>query len=203
MKNLLRNALLALGILSSGAWADATDELSRLLQPLESLSGKFQQTLTDERGEVLQKSNGNFSVQRPGKLRWKTGEPFPQLLVTNNKQLWLYDPDLEQVTIRPVDDRMKETPALLLGGKVEEIRGSFNVSSDDGAYQLTPKRAEAPFKTMEIRFGKKGLPSTMTVRDSMGQTTKIEFSGMEANPRLSAAMFNFDPPAGTDVIRDE
>lgn len=203
MKRTLSTLIAVLGLAASGAWADATDELSRLLQPLESISGNFKQTLIDERGEVLQKSSGNFSVQRPGKLRWKTGEPFPQLLVTNNKKLWLYDPDLEQVTIRPVDKRLNETPALLLGGKVEEIRGSFDVSSKKGAYHLTPKRASAPFKAMEIRFAKNGLPSTMTVRDSMGQTTKIKFSGMQANPRLSAAMFNFKPPAGTDIIKDE
>ncbi|MFC6631691.1 outer membrane lipoprotein chaperone LolA [Microbulbifer taiwanensis] len=203
MKKLLRNSLVALGVFAGTAWADATDELSRLLQPLAALSGNFQQTLLDERGEVLQKSSGNFSVQRPGKLRWQTGEPFPQLLVTNNKKLWLYDPDLEQVTVRPVDKRMKETPALLLGGKVEEIRGSFNVSSKKGGYHLTPKNASAPFKTMEIRFSGNGLPSGMTVRDGMGQTTKIKFSGMQANPKLSNSIFNFKPPKGTDVIRDE
>ena len=203
MKRTLTTLIAALGLAASGAWADATDDLSRLLKPLESISGNFQQTLIDERGEVLQKSSGNFSVQRPGKLRWKTGEPFPQLLVTNNKKLWLYDPDLEQVTIRPVDKRMKDTPALLLGGKVEEIRGSFAVTSKKGAYHLTPKNASSPFKTMEIRFAKNGLPDSMTVRDSMGQTTKIKFSGLQANPRLSAAMFNFKPPAGTDIIKDE
>ncbi|WP_323844392.1 outer membrane lipoprotein chaperone LolA [Microbulbifer magnicolonia] len=203
MKSLLRNSLVALGMFAGAAWADATDELSRLLQPLASISGNFQQTLIDERGEVLQKSSGNFSVQRPGKLRWQTGEPYPQLLVTNNKKLWLYDPDLEQVTVRPVDKRMKETPALLLGGKVEEIRGSFNVSSKKGAYHLTPKNSSAPFKTMEIRFGNNGLPSAMTVRDGMGQTTKIKFSGLKANPQLSSSIFNFKPPKGTDVIRDE
>ncbi|WP_346836393.1 outer membrane lipoprotein chaperone LolA [Microbulbifer sp. SAOS-129_SWC] len=203
MKPLLRTALLILGLVAAGARADATDELSRLLQPLNSISGKFQQTLTDERGEVLQKSSGDFSVQRPGKLRWKTGEPFPQLLVTNNKKLWLYDPDLEQVTIRPVDKRMKDTPALLLGGKVEEIRGSFEVTSKKGAYHLKPKNASSPFKTMEIRFAKNGLPDSMTVRDSMGQTTKIKFRGLKANPKLSAALFTFKPPAGTDIIKDE
>ncbi|WP_237061442.1 outer membrane lipoprotein chaperone LolA [Microbulbifer zhoushanensis] len=188
---------------ASSAWADATAELSQLLQPLASISGKFHQTLTDERGEVLQKSSGTFSVERPGKLRWETGEPFPQLLVTNNKKLWLYDPDLEQVTIRPVDKRMKETPALLLGGKVGEIRSSFNVASKDGAFQLTPKSASAPFRAMEIRFADSGLPAAMTVRDSMGQTTKIKFSRVKANPSLAAALFNFEPPAGTDIIRDE
>ncbi len=203
MKRILNALIGSLTLAAAGAWADATDELSRLLQPLAALSGSFQQTLIDERGEVLQKSSGNFSVQRPGKLRWQTGEPFPQLLVTNNKKLWLYDPDLEQVTIRPVDKRMKETPALLLGGKVEEIRGSFNVSSKKGSYQLTPKNASAPFKSMEIRFGKNGLPSDMTVRDSMGQTTKIKFSGVKPNPKLSSSIFNFKPPKGTDVVRDE
>ncbi|WP_237056470.1 outer membrane lipoprotein chaperone LolA [Microbulbifer sediminum] len=190
-------------LLTSSAWADATAELSQLLQPLASISGKFHQTLTDERGEVLQKSSGTFSVERPGKLRWETGEPFPQLLVTNNKKLWLYDPDLEQVTIRPVDKRMKETPALLLGGKVGEIRSSFNVASKDGAFQLTPKSDSAPFRSMEIRFSDKGLPAAMTVRDSMGQTTRIKFSRVKANPSLAAALFNFNPPAGTDIIRDE
>ncbi|AOS97975.1 Outer-membrane lipoprotein carrier protein precursor [Microbulbifer aggregans] len=203
MKMFLRNALLALGLVSTGALADATDDLSRLLQPLGAISGKFKQTLIDERGEVLQKSSGTFSVQRPGKLRWETGEPFPQLLVTNNRKLWLYDPDLEQVTIRPVDNRLKETPALLLGGKVEEIRSSFDVNAKDGAFQLTPKRADAPFKAMEIRFSNQGLPSGMTVRDGMGQTTKIQFNRVQANPKLTDSLFNFKPPAGTDIIRDE
>ncbi|QKX18307.1 outer membrane lipoprotein chaperone LolA [Microbulbifer sp. YPW1] len=194
---------LGLGMSAVGAQADASEDLSRLLQPLGSISGNFRQTLKDQKGKTLQKSSGNFSVQRPGKLRWQTGEPFPQLLVTNNKQLWLYDPDLEQVTVRPVDNRMKETPALLLGGKVEDIRGSFSVESKKGAYYLTPKRASAPFKSMVIRFDKQGLPETMTVRDGMGQTTDIRFNGLQANPRLSSHMFNFKPPKGTDVIRDE
>jgi outer membrane lipoprotein carrier protein len=203
MKSILRNSLLLLSLFGASAQADPTEDLSRLLQPLAAISGNFQQTLKDERGEVLQKSSGNFSVQRPGKLRWQTGEPFAQLLVTNNKKLWLYDPDLEQVTIRPVDNRLKETPALLLGGKVEEIRGSFDVSAKKGAYHLTPKRASAPFKSMQIRFAKNGLPSNMTVRDGMGQTTEIRFSGMQANPKLSAGLFNFKPPAGTDVVKDK
>ncbi|UHQ55665.1 MULTISPECIES: outer membrane lipoprotein chaperone LolA [unclassified Microbulbifer] len=203
MKRFVTAFAASAALLASSAWADATAELSQLLQPLASISGKFHQTLTDERGEVLQKSSGTFSVERPGKLRWETGEPFPQLLVTNNKKLWLYDPDLEQVTIRPVDKRMKETPALLLGGKVGEIRSSFNVASKDGAFQLTPKSASAPFRAMEIRFADSGLPAAMTVRDSMGQTTKIKFSRVKANPSLAAALFNFEPPAGTDIIRDE
>ncbi|MFA0812122.1 outer membrane lipoprotein chaperone LolA [Microbulbifer epialgicus] len=203
MKTILRNLLMSLTVATSAAWADATEDLSKLLQPLSALSGNFKQTLKDERGKVTQESNGNFSVQRPGKLRWKTGEPYAQLLVTNNKTLWLYDPDLEQVTVRPVDARMKETPALLLGGKVEDIRNSFNVNLKDGVYHLTPKNPKAPFKAMEIHFSENGLPSLMTVRDSMGQTTKIEFSGVKANPKLSASIFNFKPPAGTDIIKDE
>ncbi|MBN8431538.1 MULTISPECIES: outer membrane lipoprotein chaperone LolA [Microbulbifer] len=205
MKRTLSIFLLAfgLGAGSAGVQADASDELSRLLQPLGAISGNFRQTLKDQKGKTLQKSSGNFSVQRPGKLRWQTGEPFPQLLVTNNKKLWLYDPDLEQVTIRPVDNRMKETPALLLGGKVEDIRGSFSVESKKGAYYLTPKRASAPFKSMVIRFDKRGLPAAMTVRDGMGQTTDIRFNGLQANPKLSSRIFDFKPPKGTDVIRDE
>lgn len=194
---------LGFGISAPAVYADASEELSRLLTPLSSISGSFRQILKDQKGKTLQKSSGNFSVQRPGKLRWQTGEPFPQLLVTNNKKLWLYDPDLEQVTIRPVDNRMKATPALLLGGKVEEIRGSFSVQSKKGAYYLTPKSASAPFKSMVIRFDKAGLPATMTVRDGMGQTTDIRFNGLLANPRLSSAMFNFKPPKGTDIVRDE
>ncbi|AWF81148.1 outer membrane lipoprotein carrier protein LolA [Microbulbifer sp. A4B17] len=203
MKRILQGLLLSISIAASAAWADATDELSDLLKPLEALSGNFKQTLIDERGKVTQKSNGSFSVQRPGKLRWKTGEPYAQLLVTNNKTLWLYDPDLEQVTVRPVDARIKDTPALLLGGEVEDIRGSFNVSQKEGVYHLTPKNPSAPFKAMEIRFAKNGLPSAMTVRDGMGQITEIQFSAIKANPKLSASIFDFKPPAGTDIIKDE
>ncbi|WP_105104143.1 outer membrane lipoprotein chaperone LolA [Microbulbifer pacificus] len=205
MKRTFCILLIALGFSfgTAGASADASEELSRLLQPLGSISGGFRQTLKDQKGKTLQKSSGNFSVQRPGKLRWQTGEPFSQLLVTNNEKLWLYDPDLEQVTVRPVDNRMKATPALLLGGKVEDIRGSFSVENKKGAYYLTPKNASAPFKSMVIRFDNRGLPSAMTVRDGMGQTTDIQFNGMQANPKLSSALFNFKPPKGTDIIRDE
>lgn len=203
MRSTLQTLLLSLGLVASSAWADAADELARLLQPLASISGNFQQTLLDERGKQMQKSSGNFSVKRPGKLLWQTGQPFSQLLVTNNQQLWLYDPDLEQVTIRKVDNRMKETPALLLGGQVGDIRGSFNVTSNRGTYQLTPKRASAPFKSMEIRFNRGGLPQDMTVRDEMGQTTKIQFSGVQANPRLPDSLFTFKPPKGTEIVRDE
>ncbi|MFS1523600.1 outer membrane lipoprotein chaperone LolA [Microbulbifer sp. 2304DJ12-6] len=203
MKSILHSLLLTVSVAAAGAWADATDDLSKRLMPLAALSGNFQQTLLDERGKVTQKSSGSFSVQRPGKLRWETGDPYAQLLVTNNKTLWLYDPDLEQVTIRPVDKRIKETPALLLGGKVAEIRNSFNVSLKDGVYHLVPKNPSAPFKAMEIGFAKNGLPAAITVRDSMGQTTEITFSDIQANPELSASVFDFKPPAGTDVIRDE
>ncbi|MCH9691228.1 MAG: outer membrane lipoprotein chaperone LolA [Gammaproteobacteria bacterium] len=204
MAQLLSRLFVVIFVFSANAvYADASEALSGLLQPLASISGNFNQVLKDERGEVLQRSSGHFLVQRPGKLRWSTDEPFPQLLVINNNKLWLYDPDLEQVTVRSVDQATEDTPALLLSGKVGDIRRAFEVAEAGGVYNLKPKRATASFKAMTIRFGKKGLPVEMMVKDAMGQTTELSFTDLTANPGLNAEQFEFKIPKGTDIIRDE
>ncbi|GMG88219.1 outer membrane lipoprotein chaperone LolA [Biformimicrobium ophioploci] len=181
---------------------DAVSELSALLGPLASLEGSFRQQIFDESGEELQSSNGKFHVQRPGRIRWESNEPFPQLLVTNNSTIWLYDPDLEQVTVRKTDRGLHETPALLLGGNPAEIASAFHVGKAGKRFQLSPKKSGSPFRFLEIEFDKKGLPKNMSVRDSMGQTTKIRFSRVKANPSLNAGLFQFTPPPGTDIIKE-
>ena len=113
--------LLAL-LWTSVAFAAAPSEnLNRLLSGFEGFSADFEQLVLDSSGTRLQQSHGQVQLQRPGRFRWRTDEPFPQLLVSDGEQLWLYDEDLEQVTQQKVDQQLSNTPALLLSGDVSAL----------------------------------------------------------------------------------
>ncbi len=188
------------------AHADAL-ALQSLLGKLDNLSGTFTQTLKDRDGELLQESRGSFSMQRPGKFRWHTLTPFEQLLVCDQKTLWLYDPDLEQVTIRAFDGQLQQTPALLLSGGLGELVQNYHITrldkgSDRPSFQLIPRAEEPLFVALELSFNG-GLLSGMRIMDSLGQETNFALGGLEANTRLDDSQFSFEAPPGTDVLIDE
>lgn len=193
-----------IGFMFSASLFAQTDanELSQKLASLDGLSGQFQQTLHDAQGEVLQESSGKFLLKRPGLFRWETQDPFPQLLVSNLENIWLYDPDLEQVTIRTYDSRLSQTPALLLSGDVEQINEHYIVKKvSETKYELTPKGSQDLFTVLVVVFEESQL-SKMVLTDSLEQTTTFEFLQTQANPVIDLTQFEFTPPAGTDVIVD-
>lgn len=181
----------------------AAENLNRLLADVKSLSADFEQLVLDNSGSRLQASQGHVDLERPGRFRWETAEPFPQLLVSDGKTLWLYDQDLEQVTQQRVDNRLSNTPALLLSGDLQELEDSFQVSGpeagDDGVFRLTPKDENAIFEVMRIMFVS-GIPKEMQLQDNLGQQTSLVFRKLELNTPLKASMFTFEIPEGVDVI---
>tara|TARA_R110002167_G_scaffold61950_3_gene175105 strand:- start:711 stop:1334 length:624 start_codon:yes stop_codon:yes gene_type:complete len=193
-------------LLSSVSHAEtAAGNLDRLLSQLSSLSATFEQLLLDGSGNRMQQVTGEMLLARPGKFRWRTDEPFPQLLVSNGETLWLYDQDLEQVTRQPVDQRLSHTPALLLSGDLGQLETVFEVQGpiegDSGVYRLLPLNEDALFVVLRIRF-EAGVPVEMQLEDNLGQKTGIDFNDISVNPAVDETLFEFQVPAGVDLITE-
>ena len=176
--------------------------LAAQLGILTTLKGKFQQILIDDKENLLQQSSGEFVLKRPGFFRWQTLEPFPQLLVSNLENIWLYDADLEQVTIRKYDNSVASTPALLLSGDVEQINQHYQVNKiAEQTYELLPLEGQALFTRLLVMFEAQQLRK-MELFDSLGQKTTFILNETIINSTIEDSLFNFSPPSGTDVIRD-
>ncbi|MEH6822562.1 MAG: outer membrane lipoprotein chaperone LolA [Motiliproteus sp.] len=193
-------------LISTGVQAEtAANNLNRLLSQLSSLSATFEQLVLDGSGNRLQQVNGEMVLARPGKFYWRTEEPFPQLLVSDGQTLWLYDQDLEQVTRQSVDQKLSNTPALLLSGNLDGLEETFEVLGpvvgDSGEYRLIPTKADALFVMLRLIF-EAGLPVEMQLEDSLGQKTGIHFSDISVNLGVDDALFEFVLPAGVDLITE-
>lgn len=180
-------------------------KVEQFLNGLQGLQAQFQQTLTDSKGVVTSESAGTLAIRRPNRFRWDYREPNPQLIVSDGARIWLYDKDLEQVTVRRVDESLSATPAMLLSGE-GALEDNFKItqSQREGAVQwvnLEPKRNDTDFKWVRLGFDGDAL-KFMQLADKLGQTTTLEFSGFERNPPLDPSKFVFEVPPGADVIGD-
>ena len=192
---------LNLALLAGVARADSAESLIGELARVASLAGSFTQQQFGNDGSLLQESSGNFVMQRPQMLRWETQDPFPQLLVTDGATVWLYDPDLEQVTVSRLEQQISSSPAVILSGDLDTIRRHYKVSGRKGDYLLQPKDDQA-FTQLRLRFRDDKL-AAMELLDSLGQTTRFEFSSVRAAEPQPKSFFTFEPPAGSDILINE
>ncbi|MFB9867246.1 outer membrane lipoprotein chaperone LolA [Vreelandella sulfidaeris] len=198
----------ALGLtFGAPAWADdAAERLTERLEPLENYQADFQQQILDGSGERLQSARGEMWLSRPGMLRWEVEAPYSQTVVSDGDDVYMYDPDLEQVTVQAMDDRVTHTPALLLSGSVDDLASSYEVfyeQSDAGdMFTLVPISADTLFEELSLVFEAETL-TELWMMDSTGQRTAIRFSNITSNGRIDPTIFDFDIPEGTDVIREE
>ncbi|KIV71003.1 Outer membrane lipoprotein carrier protein LolA [Pseudomonas sp. FeS53a] len=198
----------ALGFVASQVQADDQVAISRLtdmLNKAQTITGRFSQLTLDGSGTQLQETSGELALKRPGLFRWHTDEPMEQLLVSNGEKVWLYDPDLQQVTIQTLDQRLTHTPALLLSGDVSKISENFEITHKEGGdvvdFILKPKAKDTLFDTLRLSF-RNGVINDMQLIDSVGQRTNILFLGVKMNQKLDAAQFDFKIPEGADVIQE-
>lgn len=203
-----RIVIVALCALAPMAVADepAATQLVGLLSRLQSLDAAFEQVVLDARGVVIERTRGHVLAQRPGRFRWVSDAPFAQVLVSDGKTLWFYDPDLEQVTVRAVSDELLSTPALLLSGDVKRVVNAFAVSvadeeNDYVEFELTPKAEKSLFDSLRFAF-EADVPRVLEILDGLGQRTHIRFTQFTPNPTLAASSFEFRMPEGVDVIRE-
>lgn len=185
--------------------AAGRQKVEGFLQGLQSLQAQFKQTLTDRNGQTVEQASGILAIRRPDRFRWDYREPNEQLIVADGSRIWLYDADLEQVTVRKLDDTLSATPAMLLSGQ-GNLEENFNVtqtSQEGGVFwvRMQPKRDDTDFKWVRLGFDGAAL-KFMELADKLGQTTHLEFSQLERNPALDPSRFTFIVPPGADVIGD-
>ena len=203
---LLMLAALSFTLLNAQADEEvASKRLSELLGQAQTISARFSQLTLDASGTQLQETAGQLALKRPGMFRWHTDQPMEQLLVSNGEKVWLYDPDLEQVTIQTLDQRLTHTPALLLSGDVSQIRENFEIDYKEGGsvvdFILKPKAKDSLFDSLRLSFRNRVL-NDMQLIDSIGQRTNILFLNVKMNEPVDDGQFTFDIPEGTDVIQE-
>ncbi|TAK54809.1 MAG: outer membrane lipoprotein chaperone LolA [Gammaproteobacteria bacterium] len=193
--------LLVLGAVSSAAGAGSASRVQDYLDDLTTLRAGFRQTVTDAQGRIVERAEGQLAVARPGRFRWDYRVP-EQLIVSDGTTIWLYDRELEQVTVRAAGTALAGTPAMLLAGGVavdQEFAVSDAGSADGLSWSRLQPRAEGDFREVRLGFSAAGL-QRMQLTDRLGQVTELEFSALERNPPLDAGLFRFTPPPGVDVI---
>ncbi|MCD0495648.1 outer membrane lipoprotein chaperone LolA [Achromobacter sp. MY14] len=184
--------------------ASAQEQLRSFVTTVTSATGSFSQYTVNNQGRTQPAQTGVFSFQRPGKFKWAVQKPYEQLVVSDGRVLFQFDPDLAQVTERKVDAAIGTSPAAILFGS-GSLEQSFDVSalpSKDGVDWLRakPRTADAGFSRVDIGM-KDNLPVRVELLDSFGQTTRVDLSAINANPTLPAKEFQFTAPKGVDVVK--
>ncbi len=205
MKRLLLAATLSLLSLPTFAAGPARDRLDAFAKGMHSLSGRFSQTLSGPNGEQGKTSSGTLALQAPRQFRWETTAPYKQTIVADGSRVWLYDPDLEQVTVRKQSSEEAQSPLTVLTD-VSRIDKDFKVTEQgehDGFkwLRLTSTNKDPQFAYADLGFDAEGL-KRMAFRDQLGNVTRIQFAGLVRNAALPDGTFNFVPPQGTDVVGD-
>lgn len=181
------------------------DTLRAFLNDLGSLKADFEQKLFNESGELLETVQGRLYLQRPGKFNWTYETPYQQKILTDSETLWIYDQDLEQVTIRDVEESLEATPAAILGGSadVDELYTITELGSLEGYdwVRLQSKQEDSQYSDVRIGFNGKEL-GMMILSDNLGQTTRIDFTNVKLNVDVDPERFEFTPPDDVDVIDD-
>lgn len=195
-------ALLAL-CLATSAYAAGIDRLQQFMNQTRSAQATFEQRIYDNSGRVTQESSGSFAFSRPGKFRWTYEKPYAQLIVGDGARVWIYDEDLQQVTVRKLDQALGSTPAALLAGSNDALK-AFDLKNEATREGLewvlaVPRDQESNFSRIRMGFNEAGL-AAMELADSFGQTTVLRFNNVRRNPSLDPSMFTFTPPADADVI---
>jgi outer membrane lipoprotein carrier protein len=202
------------GMSISNAWADGIEDLQHFLHEVRSGEASFTQQVISPDGVKQQTSVGVFEFQRPNRFRFAYQKPYEQLIVSNGRQVWLFDPDLNQVTIKAFDEAIGATPAALLSGidldKNFSLRSLPNQLGVDWVEAL-PKNKESSFQYLKIGFRNHELVA-IEILDAFGQRSKLDFSKLKLQLQSSlphnkndktesAERFNYVPPAGVDVLQ--
>jgi len=202
----LRYFLIIFFLLAKASYAQtASVDLANLLNAVHTMKANFVQTIYDNHGKAIQQSTGNMSLERPGKFRWQVKKPIPQLIIANNSRLWVYDPDLQQVTIRVLSQSTGETPALLLSHVNVTLDKDYIVkpltknTPNSRWFELLPRGADNVFASVQLGFVNNQIRE-MYLKDHLGHTTRIQFEDAKSNMSISPSTFIFKAPANVDVI---
>lgn len=206
MKKLLNQALLLAAVLmvSLGARAETSENLSHFFEEVQTYQARFQQVVLDEGFNPIEETSGRVVIKRPGRFRWDYDPPDETRIISNGDKVWIYDVALEQVTVRSYTEALGNTPAALLAGGAEvseafEISDLGEVNGPLHWVRMVPKREDVGFEDIRIGF-EDGRLRVMELVDGLGQTTRITMAEAVENESIADSRFNFTPPEGVDVI---
>ena len=170
---------------------------------IETLSSQFEQSLIDAEGAVVEVTTGSLEIQRPGRFRWSYVEPYEQVLIADGLNMWSYDVDLAQVTVKPQAEALSNTPALLLGGSADALEqfdfGEAEEADGTTWVVLTPKNTESGFLRVDMGFTD-GQLDRMVFYDNLEQTTVVTLFDTTLNAPIAADRFDFEVPDDVDLI---
>lgn len=196
---------LLLVALPAGAAETARARLDAFAQNLHSLSGHFHQSLTNVNGQRGETSEGTLALEAPRMFRWQTTSPYKQLIVADGSRVWMYDPELEQVTVRAQSAEQAHSPLTVLTdmSQLDRQFKTTDMGMRDGLawLRLTPVADQAQFNYAELGFDGNQL-RRMVFKDQLGNRTDIDFSDLKRNQPLASSLFTFTPPQGADVVGD-
>ena len=206
MSRLGTAVIAAIAVIATVPAAAAGNALDRFLDGLTSLRAGFTETVVDAAGKPLETGQGSLLVRRPGKFRWEytPQDVGTQLLVADGVNLWFYDHELQQATVKPAAAALTATPVVLLSGTAAEMRSAFAISDAGNRESLSwvrvvPRDAAADFASAELGFRDAQL-LRLVIHDRLGQTVTLAFTHSARNARVTDAELHFTPPAGVDVI---
>ena len=181
------------------------DRLHHFLERVQSMRASFRQEIVNGNQEVVEEARGRMVLKRPGRFRWDYEQPYKRLVVADGERLWLYEADLEQVTVRPLAAGLGDTPAALLTGARDVLDRFEYVSSTTGDHitwvRLKPRSADSDFESVAIGFTGEKLVQ-LELNDRLGQQTRLYLSDIEVNAKVADDTFHFQVPDGVDVIRE-
>jgi outer membrane lipoprotein carrier protein len=201
----MRLVVLVCGILFSH-WVTANeveDRVNRALSTLDNLQADFKQTVLDDHKKVVQQSSGTVSISRPGKFAWIYQHPYEQQIIADGKELWVYDVDLDQATVKPMESGLATAPIMVLMNN-QKVETQFDVSElGQRKYlywvELVPKKSDMEYSTVYIGL-KDDEIKAMELRDPFGQSTQIVFENLRKNVVFDPKTFKFEAPPGVDVF---
>jgi outer membrane lipoprotein carrier protein len=184
---------------------NALERMHAFLKDVHSLTADFTQVVLDPNMQQVRKSVGTLEIKRPNRFRWDYATPNKEIIVADGKRVWIYDVELQQVTVKPLSGTLAASPAVLLSGS-NDVEKSFSIKDlgeDEGLQWvgLSPKIKDTDFDSVKMGF-KGNEISIMELKDALGNLTRITFSHLVLNPTIPDKLFQFTPPAGADVIGD-
>lgn len=196
--------LLAPTLRAEEAIAEPAAELAGLLQGYKSFQASFVQIVVNENGNSVQETRGMLKAKRPGLFYWETTSPHSQFIASDGREVEVYDPDLEQVTVHSLDDRVASTPALLLSGEVDNLDETYEVSGrrlgeSTREFTLEPRDQDSLFVSLRLTFSGNQLQE-MRMRDSLAQLSVLSFNDVRVNGAVADSAFTLDYPDTVDVI---
>lgn len=206
MRRIAVALVFALAACQARAQGGSLERFQQFLRTTQSTTANFEQKVYDRNRKLVQESSGRFAFLRPGRFRWTYDKPYAQLIVGDGERVWVYDRDLNQVTVRRIAKALGSTPAALLAG-ASDVDKAFDLSEGgdrDGLawVEAKPKDKDAGFERIRLGMSVAGIEA-MELVDNFSQTTLLRFTKLVRNPQVDPETFRFTPPRGADVLGEK